>query len=368
MTESMNRTHLIYVQTRYPHWSQHSGYHQFIRHIDEYPVDHRLTTYHHPSHREFVYLWPKLVVPWLATSWTSYLDLWTECRLITKVASLLNNGATVILHFLDAERGACLFFHLFAKERHQGRLRFYLTFHQPPPILAEIIRQPKLLGNANGIFLVGSSQLPFFSSLPPKKIHCIPHGIDTDFFQPVNNPRPANTPPFRCITVGNWLRDIDLLKKIILAAGPDLHFDLVGLPGLTQHFASDTQVTVHPHCNDTALLALYQNADLGLMPLIDSTANNGLLEMMACGLPIITNSVGSVPDYLDDHSAILIANRSQRDFLAAVRQLAEDDRRRRVIGDKAREQAICFSWQKICHRILAAYGLPQSSTQRNDPS
>ena len=60
-----------------------------------------------------------------------------------------------------------------------------------------------------------------------------------------------------------------------------------------QRFVQHPNTRCHAGLSDEQLLALYQSADIGVMPVIDCTANNGLLEMMATGLPVVMTDIGA---------------------------------------------------------------------------
>lgn len=55
------------------------------------------------------------------------------------------------------------------------------------------------------------------------------------------------------------------------------------------------------------LLVAYRQADLLALPLKDCTANNSILEAMACGLSVVTTDIGGIRDYVDDTCALLSA-------------------------------------------------------------
>src|SRR6185369_14927605 len=99
------------------------------------------------------------------------------------------------------------------------------------------------------------------------------HGVDAAFFHPaatVNGSR-----RIRCITVGHWLRDWDVFRRVAQTMG-EVRFEAVtkadvGCDGLSN-------VALHRGISDAALADLYRSADVLFLPLIDATANNGLLE------------------------------------------------------------------------------------------
>ena len=71
------------------------------------------------------------------------------------------------------------------------------------------------------------------------------------------------------------------------------------------YFKGLTNVELHSSINDKSLLRLYQSAQILLLPLLDCTANNALLEGMACGLPVVTTDLPAIKDYVNDDCSIL---------------------------------------------------------------
>lgn len=112
---------------------------------------------------------------------------------------------------------------------------------------------------------------------------------------------------------------------------------------------------LHQDIDDSALLKLYQDADILFLPLVKATANNALLEGIACGLPVITTSLPSVKAYLPGPEAILIDTKDPSDYTDAVLSLFRDFRRRQQMGSQARMRAEELSWPKITAQYEAIY-------------
>ena len=122
-----------------------------------------------------------------------------------------------------------------------------------------------------------------------------------------------------------------------------------------QRFQGLESVELYSGVSDEELLHLYQTSDIGLMPLEDSTANNGLLEMMACGLPSIATRVGSVADYLTEDAGILLKNNDPALLLEALNTLVESPIERSGKGMAARKRAVELSWENIANELAEIY-------------
>jgi glycosyltransferase involved in cell wall biosynthesis len=201
------------------------------------------------------------------------------------------------------------------------------------------------------VILVSPSQLPFFLQyVPEERVRVILHGVDIEFFRPLKSRQERSG--FRCITVGHWLREWNVLRQI---AGtlPDMTFDVVtdqetDLGGLIN-------VRIHRSIQDAALADLYRNADALLLPLIDSTANNALLEGIASGLPVVATDLPALRAYLPDDGGMFVPNNAVDGFVAALQSLRREIALRHAMGHGARARAEELAWPRLVPEYEALY-------------
>jgi len=217
--------------------------------------------------------------------------------------------------------------------------------------------RPDSLAFLHQIILVGPSQISAFPETTRSKLQVLLHGIDTDFYRPpASRSAPESAPStLRTITVGHWLRDYDTLERIVAVAGNDIRFLIVGAGEHTKRLQRHNNTEVYTDISDEELLRLYQSADIGLMPLSDSTANNGVLEMLACGLPILVTDVGSVSTYVREGEAVLLPRNDPELFLKQLNRIRLDSKLQKRLALRARRRAEDLAWPKIAAQFLEIY-------------
>ena len=232
------------------------------------------------------------------------------------------------------------------------------TVHYPPAVLYQRVN-PGSLKTLDAVVIVGENQRAWLSRIvDPDKIHFCPHHVDTDFFCPAELPA-EDTRHFRIVCVGHLYRDYDSLLEVLrlLRArfGHQVSLDIVGPQEHSDHpLIAESGVLVHRGISDEALRGLYRAAAVGVLPLTDSTANNALLEMMACGLPIVTTDVGGVRDYVQCDGVSMQLPGDSEGFAQAVDALLKNPARRRFNSASSRAHAIQEFSLPACAKKMAA--------------
>jgi len=354
-----------FEQTLYPHWGGLSGYVQFVRYLN--PERYRTVTHVASDNDEDLPRWLNPVRPWLRQfirrgqmPWYKLSDLNAE---LSAAADCLGRRQDIV-HFLDGEHSGQFLPGILRLAGLSG-IRTVATFHQPPSVLRDVLN-PLILRRFDQIVLVSPSQLSYFRQhVAGDRLHVILHGVDTAFFRPATT-QPAA--PIRCITVGHWLRDWEVLRAVACRM-PSITFDIVtnrdialdGLPNLRQHRNID----------DAALAELYRSADILFLPLIESTANNALLEGIASGLPVVATDIEAVRAYLPGGEGILVAGNRPEGFVKALGRLQEDSALRARMGRCARARAEALGWPRLVAQYESLYeaalARPPVSWRRSDP-
>jgi glycosyltransferase involved in cell wall biosynthesis len=323
-----------------------SGYTQLANHIPASQLVHETRTdIRSIGERTLV----KMLDTFSGSSWYRLASL----RLEYRAWQAMQAGFSGLIHFMWAERDWGFIDQL---PIHRWDTALCATFHSPPDTLPEVVNAPKRLKNFAALILMSEVQRPFFESLgvPSERMHVVHHGIDCNFFSPSQTDRKGR---FTAIFVGNYRRNFELLARICCLLEPyeDIEIRIVAPRNRIAGFASRKNVTTRSDLSDVDLRDAYRGASCLLLTLETATANNAILEAMACGLPIVAEDLGGVGEYTGPSSAILCRPGSAEEIVCAVLRLYKDDDLRRRMGDAARTRAQELSWSIVGTRTVAVY-------------
>ena len=79
-----------------------------------------------------------------------------------------------------------------------------------------------------------------------------------------------------------------------------------------------------------------------------------VLEAMACGCPVITSNVSSLPEVAGD-AAILVDPYDVQQISDAMARLLTDDRLSKELRNKGLQQAKKFSWKNAARQLLEIF-------------
>jgi glycosyltransferase involved in cell wall biosynthesis len=102
---------------------------------------------------------------------------------------------------------------------------------------------------------------------------------------------------------------------------------------------------------DEHLPALYRQAKLFLFPSYYEGFGLPPLEALACGTPVVSSSISSLPEVVGD-AGLLIDPTNVDQLTLAIRRLVEDDVLYREIKQRTTAQAALFDWQNTAKETL----------------
>jgi glycosyltransferase involved in cell wall biosynthesis len=235
--------------------------------------------------------------------------------------------------------------------------RIVVTYHQPPSLFDGLFDDKSFIAAADALIVCATNQIAYLEQFTGREnVHFVPHGVDTEYFTPAENiPRNGR---FGTISVGWWLRDVEMIRRVIErsnAEGLDVDFTIVTFPEHFDHYRGLENVTLVSGITDEDLLRRYREASALLLPMKDCTANNAVLEAMACGVPVLTTDNGGMRDYVDDSCGVLVPAGDDSALFEALIRLKENSAQRAAMGAAARERALTFRWPEVARRMMDVY-------------
>ena len=174
-------------------------------------------------------------------------------------------------------------------------------------------------------------------AVAPDRISVIPPGVDTSLFRPLESPRPEG--PVRVLFVGG-----DFVRK----GGPDLVAAMGALSSRAElDVVSGADIPAPPagvvmrvhrglKPQSPELVDLFRRADVFALPTHGDCLAQAVVEAMACGVPVVSTSVGAIPELIQDGvNGYLLAAGDVGGLRDAIERLATDAPLRARLGAHA---------------------------------
>lgn len=230
------------------------------------------------------------------------------------------------------------------------------TFHNCPGDFQHTIRFPSRLRKFAAVILMSECQRPYFleAGVADERIHVVLHGVDTGHFTPGDGGAEG---PFTVLSAGGYRRNFPLLREVCgrLGDAREIRFEVVAPADVRGMFEGMENVRFSSGVSDAELLAKYRSASCLLHTAEQATANNVLVEALACGVPVVAERVGGIPEYVTDDCALLAAPHDAAALADAIRQLGISAAQRRNMGLAARGRALELAWPKVAAQMGAIY-------------
>jgi glycosyltransferase involved in cell wall biosynthesis len=261
----------------------------------------------------------------------------------------------VVVHFIYGENQYKNFW------KYKGNRKIVCTFHQSPERFEKFLQQNdkykiRAFRGIDKAIAVSRNQVQILEKMVGKgKVEFVPHGVDTEYFGVDKTITREN----KIITVGNWLRDFNKLRKIceyVFQENPKVLFEVTAVPRHRPIFEGLPNVKFRFNISSDELRQSYQSAKFLFLPLKGATANNAFLESMACGLPAMVTDLPALRDYANEsHTVFIPKEASAEEYGQKILKLIDDTQTLNLMSISARENAEKFSWENICLKLREIY-------------
>jgi glycosyltransferase involved in cell wall biosynthesis len=202
--------------------------------------------------------------------------------------------------------------------------------------------------------------------IPEKEIRVVYNGTDTELFRPIPGRRVETDLLFvgrtedRKKGIGTLLRAMTLLPPNVTLKIVDGRIPDHGLvPTLVRRYGLEDRVVLERRWFELdALIAQYSTARAAVVPSHFEGFGFPASEAMACGLPVIANAAGALPEVVgpDGHAGRLVPPRDPSALAAAIADVLADPARRERMGRNARVRVQrVFRWSDAAAHLAGVF-------------
>jgi glycosyltransferase involved in cell wall biosynthesis len=195
------------------------------------------------------------------------------------------------------------------------------------------------------------------------RISCVPNGVDAP-----HRHAPLAAGPYAAITrpyalyLGriNWKKGLDRLLGAWRLM-PDLNLIIAGndeegyrekLAAITREYQIDDRIHFLGPVSDEHKWALYENADMFILPSYAENFANTVAEAMSMGCPVIVTPEVGLSTFVKEFGAGVVVDGAPQALGEAIRALAHDPTARREMGDRGRRAVRAhLSWDSVARRM-----------------
>jgi glycosyltransferase involved in cell wall biosynthesis len=146
--------------------------------------------------------------------------------------------------------------------------------------------------------------------------------------------------------------DGDAVPKLALV-GP-IGWGIKEIVAVIDTLGLEDAVVITGAVNSELVPILYSGALFFVYPSLYEGFGLPPLESMACGTPVITSNVSSIPEVVGD-AAVMIAPENISDLADAMQLLMSDDDQRIALRYAGNQRASLFSWRRTAAQTLRIY-------------
>ena len=283
------------------------------------------------------------------STWNALVPIWDEARFLRK---LPRKKEPYPLHFVWGEFAAPKR----AEPYRRKGARVVVSVHCSARRWDSVWLRPDGYERADMVLLTSESQRPYVErNVEPARVRTILHGVVADHFTPSARKRSGER--LRLFMLGDTERDHEFAARVAAKLPAEkIEWRIRTTSHEKSNYAGISSVNLLPRLSEEEMLEEYRQADVLAMPMLDSAANNVILESMSCGTPAMVNRVGGVPEYVNPECNFVTSN--DRDVDEWVEKLLWLEKNRDAaerMRPATRAWAERFDWKIIAQEYRATY-------------
>ena len=233
--------------------------------------------------------------------------------------------------------------------------------------------------NSSIVFTVSEASradiLRFYPSTDPAKVHVVPNAIDAELLvDPGEAERDRVRERYqirgRFVLFAGNVKPHKNLERLIRAfarvrcqeGNEDLRLVVIGddvsryasLRRTADEAGVRQEVRFFGFVPHETLAALYRMATVFAFPSLYEGFGLPPLEAMACGTPVVTSRISSLPEVVGD-GALLVDPYNEDDIAQGIARLLDDQDLRARLVERGLERAASYSWARSVRQIHAGY-------------
>ena len=211
------------------------------------------------------------------------------------------------------------------------------------------------LRNATEVISISQDSAHWARKWSARHVSVVYEGIDTEKFKPSHRKKQEEKREFLLLTVSPLEKKAILRKDLksllealdeVVKKFANVRLMIVGKKGngyriircVAKDLKLDKQVFYTDYIPHNELVELYQRCDIFVLPSLHEGFPTVCAEAQACGRPVITTNVSSIPEVIENmKSGVLVNVESPRELASAIVQLLSDENLRLRMGKYGRK-------------------------------
>lgn len=176
--------------------------------------------------------------------------------------------------------------------------------------------------------------------------------LPEDYLLHIANKDPRKNTKGVLLAFNDFLKQATVSYKLVILGYKEAELKMIlneiGAADLRQH------IILIGYVSDEDLPAIYYLSKLFLFPSLREGFGIPIIEAMACGVPVITSNISSMPEVAGDAAHIIDPNKP-KEICDGMIKITSDAKYRNELIQKGLLQSKKFSWNRMAFQVLEQY-------------